>query len=131
MALIVLSEPSGRPSIKAGGTGECEAVSGAALLINQPAFRLAAACLCHIATLLAHSAAPPNTSRDPPDLPAPSSAALAEVCFVYPLVAPLSPSPLNHSLSSSLPCHIVFLTPAKIITLPSSFIWQIFPNLMY
>ncbi|CAM4624301.1 unnamed protein product [Leuciscus chuanchicus] len=54
----VLKEPSGRPSIKAGGTGECEAVSGAALLINQTAFRLAAACLRHIATLLAHSAAP-------------------------------------------------------------------------
>lgn len=130
MALIVLSEPSGRPSIKAGGTGECEAVSGAALLINQPAFRLAAACLRHIATLLAHSAAPqthcvtPQTSPLLPPLPSPSF-------VLFTLVAPLAPSPLNHSLSSSLPRHIVFLTPAKIITLPSSFIRQIFPNLMY
>lgn len=35
MALIALSAPSGRPAIKAAGTGELEVASGATLLINQ------------------------------------------------------------------------------------------------
>lgn len=72
-----------------------------------------------------HRVTPPQTSPLFPPLPSPRFVLFTPSLLLSP------PPPLNHSLSSSLPRHIVFLTPAKIITLPSSFIQQIFPNLMY
>lgn len=123
MALIVLSEPSGRPFHK--GTGHWGARGG---VWFGPPDKSACLPLGSIATLPRSwhiLAAPQYTWRDPPDLPAPSSAARAgAVLFTPSLLFFLSPSIIR--------CHaaLFFFTPAKIITLPAAFIW-IFANLMY
>lgn len=70
----------------------------------------------------------PQTSLLLPPLP------LSRFVLFTPLFLPHSPSlalSLNQALSSLLLRHIVFFTPAKIITLAFSFILQIFQNLMY
>lgn len=133
MALIALSAPSGRPAIKAAGTGEREVASGAALLINQ------SPSVAHWHSsgprLLAHKAEPQNTWHDPLDLPVPSSSALVNIflfishlplCFyLYFLLS------CHYSLSSSLPGHAVVYTTMPNYSASPNFSLHIFQNLIY